>query len=88
MMQRRQPGHISSINGALILQQKIHHRHGPDGSCSVQRERSPPIFHPGGGFVGDEFAGGFNVVFGGGEVEGGLAAEVWRGLVVNVWFDF
>lgn len=29
--------------------------------------------------MGDEFAGGFEVVFRGGEVEGCLAAEVWMG---------
>lgn len=36
--------------------------------------------------MGDEFAGGFEVVFRGGEVEGCLAAEVWVGRVVNLCF--
>ena len=36
--------------------------------------------------MGDEFAGGFEVVFRGGEVEGCLAAEVWLGGLVNLPF--
>ena len=32
--------------------------------------------------MGDEFAGGFEVVFGGGKVEGCLAAEVWVGRLI------
>ncbi len=34
--------------------------------------------------MGDEFAGGFEVVFRGGEVEGCLAAEVWMGRLVSI----
>ena len=35
--------------------------------------------------MGDEFAGGFDVVFRGGEVEGCLAAEVWMGRLVSLY---
>ena len=34
----------------------------------------------------DEFTGGFELVFRGGEVEGCLAAEVWMGRLVNLSF--
>ena len=36
--------------------------------------------------MGDEFAGGFEVVFRGGEVEGCLAAEIWMGRLVKLSF--
>ena len=36
--------------------------------------------------MGDEFTGGFEVVFRGGEVDGRLAAEVWKGRLVNLSF--
>ena len=86
MMQSRQTRHISSIKRTLILQQKIYHRHGTNSSCPVKRELPSLVFYASGGFMGDEFAGGFEVVFRGGEVEGCLAAEVWMGMSVILSF--
>ena len=86
MMQSRQTRHISSIKRTLVLQQEIYHRHGTNSSCSMERELPSLVFYASGCFVGDEFAGGFEVVFRGGEVEGCLAAEVWVGRVVNLCF--
>ena len=83
MMQSRQTRHISSIKRTLILQQEIYHRHGTNSSCPVERELASLVFYACGGFVGDEFAGGFEIVFRGGEVEGCLAAEVWMGRLVK-----
>ena len=34
--------------------------------------------------MGDEFAGGFEVILRGGEMEGCLAAEVWMGRLVSL----
>ena len=86
MMQSRQTRHISSINRTLILQQQLYHRHGTNSSCPVERELPSFVFYASGGFVGDEFAGCFEVVFRGGEVEGCLAAEVLMERVVSLSF--
>ena len=77
MMQSRQARHISCIKRTLILQQEIHHRHGTNSSCPMERDLAPFVFNASGCFVRDEFAGCFEVVFRGGDVEGCLAAVVW-----------
>ena len=84
MMQSRQTRRISSIKRTFILQQKIHHRHGTNSSGPVKRELASLVFYASGGFVGDEFAGGFEVILRGGEMEGCLAAEVWMGRLVSL----
>ena len=54
----------------------------------MKRELPSLIFNASGCFVRDEFAGCFEVVFRGGEVEGCLAAVVWMGGVVRLFFFF
>ena len=78
VMQRRVPGQVGRVQGAPVLDQQIHHRHGTHRRGPVQGVLAAFVADArrGGRLLLEQLLGDFEVVLGGYEVEDRLPGRV------------